>query len=226
MCQSPLQECIKILFSGQDLHICFQDVWNLVTVQEFELDFICMGAFLNNIISHKRVTSFSTNLWSILFASEHWKAWASWSGNWLPTGYFALALQLKCALNKKYEPDFSKAIQHFLLHTGGRGVIDELETNLKLTPEQAQPAKDTLFRFGNTSAASTWYILAGIETHSGVKKGDRVWQLGRPIHRFMHDLSSFLEASTKVKGPLCATSENGKILYVHTACQTWCWDVF
>lgn len=49
-------------------------------------------------------------------------------------------------MNKKYQPEFSKAFQHFLLHTGGRGVIDELETSLKLRPKQAQPSKDALWR--------------------------------------------------------------------------------
>lgn len=86
--------------------------------------------------------------------------------------------QAKCAVDKTYVPNFGRAFDHFLLHTGGRGVIDALEEHLQLTAKQVQPSKDTLFRFGNTSAASTWYILAGIEHKSGVKKGDRVWQLG------------------------------------------------
>ena len=46
------------------------------------------------------------------------------------------------------------------------------------SPEQVQPSKDALYRFGNTSAASTWYILSNIEHTSGVRRGDRVWQLG------------------------------------------------
>ena len=85
---------------------------------------------------------------------------------------------IKCARDKSYVPDFTKAFEHFLLHTGGRGVIDELQKALSLAPELAAPSKDTLYRFGNTSAASTWYILANIEHFKGVKKGDRVWQLG------------------------------------------------
>ena len=31
------------------------------------------------------------------------------------------------------------AFQHFLIHTGGRGVLDTIETKLGLTPEQARP---------------------------------------------------------------------------------------
>lgn len=84
----------------------------------------------------------------------------------------------RCALDRTYRPDFSKRFEHFLLHTGGRGVIDDLEKNLKLNPKQAQASKDTLYRFGNTSAASTWYILARIESSVGIRKGDRIWQLG------------------------------------------------
>ena len=85
---------------------------------------------------------------------------------------------LKAARDKSYVPDFKKAFEHFLLHTGGRGVIDELESSLGLSSDLAAPSKETLARFGNTSAASTWYILANIEHRRGVKKGDRVWQLG------------------------------------------------
>ncbi|KAK9838154.1 hypothetical protein WJX81_004882 [Elliptochloris bilobata] len=85
---------------------------------------------------------------------------------------------IKCATVKGHSPDFSRAFEHFLLHTGGRGVIDELEEKLHLTSKQVQPSKDTLYRFGNTSAASTWYILANVEHTSGVRRGDRLWQLG------------------------------------------------
>jgi len=85
---------------------------------------------------------------------------------------------VKCARDKSYAPDFKTAFNHFLLHTGGRGVIDELEAALNLSPALAQPSKDTLERFGNTSAASTWYILANLEHAGSVKKGDKIWQLG------------------------------------------------
>ncbi|KAK9787121.1 hypothetical protein WJX73_009970 [Symbiochloris irregularis] len=40
------------------------------------------------------------------------------------------------------------------------------------------PSRGVLWRFGNTSAASTWYILSHIEHHGGLRKGDRIFQLG------------------------------------------------
>eukprot|EP00884_Botryococcus_braunii_P006528 jgi/Botrbrau1/15877/Bobra.40_1s0061.1 len=85
---------------------------------------------------------------------------------------------MKCYMDKNFTPDFKTAFDHYLLHTGGRAVIDELEEKLMLTPKQVQPSKDTLYRFGNTSAASTWYILANIEHTTGIRKGERIWQLG------------------------------------------------
>ncbi len=95
---------------------------------------------------------------------------------WLSSMPFCV--QARCAADKTYQPDFSRAFDHFLLHTGGRGVLEALESSLKLKAQQVQPSKDTLWRFGNTSAASTWYILSRIESSSGIRKGDRVWQLG------------------------------------------------
>ena len=55
-----------------------------------------------------------------------------------------------------YIPDFKLAFEHFCIHTGGRGVIEEIEKQLQLAPESVQPSKDTLFRYGNTSSSSIW----------------------------------------------------------------------
>lgn len=93
-------------------------------------------------------------------------------------------MQATLEADKGRWPNFSKAFNHFLLHTESRGVLKSFEASLGLSPALVQPAKDTLFRFGNTSAASTWYILARIESSRGVRRGDRVWQLGEFfIHR-------------------------------------------
>lgn len=49
---------------------------------------------------------------------------------------------------------------------------------LGLSKDEISASRETLQRFGNTSAASTFYTLAHRETLGGIKKGDRLWQLG------------------------------------------------
>ena len=67
-------------------------------------------------------------------------------------------LQVRCVLDKTYAaaPNFGRAFDHILLHCGGKSIIDQLEKGLKLSPSQSQPTRDALYRFGNTSSASTW----------------------------------------------------------------------
>eukprot|EP00891_Asterochloris_glomerata_P003272 jgi/Astpho2/3272/e_gw1.00053.8.1_t len=78
---------------------------------------------------------------------------------------------------RSYIPDFKLAFEHFCIHTGGRGVIEEIEKQLQLAPNHVQASKDTLWRYGNTSSSSIWYVLSNIESTQGVRKGDRVWQI-------------------------------------------------
>eukprot|EP00878_Enallax_costatus_P002014 GHUV01002178.1.p1 GENE.GHUV01002178.1~~GHUV01002178.1.p1 ORF type:complete len:506 (+),score=137.11 GHUV01002178.1:244-1761(+) len=79
---------------------------------------------------------------------------------------------------KPYVPDFSVAFDHICIHTGGRGVIDEIEKHLRLNPKVIEPSRAALFRYGNVSSSSIWYVLSYIESFRGVRKGDNVWQLG------------------------------------------------
>jgi len=78
---------------------------------------------------------------------------------------------------KPYIPDFKLAFEHFCIHTGGRGVIDAIEKQLELTHDMVAPSRETLYRYGNISSSSIWYVLSNIETKKGVKKGERVWQI-------------------------------------------------
>ena len=62
-----------------------------------------------------------------------------------------------------YVPDFKKAVAHFCIHAGGRGVIDGIEANLHLEPHHTAPSRATLFHWGNTSSSSIWYELRYVE---------------------------------------------------------------
>lgn len=73
---------------------------------------------------------------------------------------FGLAVQvLRIQKMKAYIPDFNLAFEHFCIHTGGAGVVAEIEKQLQLQPESVQPTKDTLYRWGNVSSSSIWCHL-------------------------------------------------------------------
>lgn len=78
---------------------------------------------------------------------------------------------------KPYIPDFKLAFEHFCIHSGGRAVVDAIQTNLQLSDQDCEASRMTLYRFGNVSSASIWYELAYIEAKGRVRRGDRVWQI-------------------------------------------------
>ncbi|KAK9146960.1 hypothetical protein Sjap_006863 [Stephania japonica] len=76
-----------------------------------------------------------------------------------------------------YVPNFKRAFEHFCVHAGGRAVIQAIEASLRLSKEDIEASKMTLYRFGNTSSSSIWYELCYLEAQRRVKRGDRVWQI-------------------------------------------------
>lgn len=57
---------------------------------------------------------------------------------------------------------------------GGRAVLDTMEKAMQLSKEVMEPSRAGLYRFGNVSSTSVWYVLAFCESFRGVKRGDKV----------------------------------------------------
>lgn len=78
---------------------------------------------------------------------------------------------------KPYVPDFTRAIDHFCLHAGGRAVVEGLGAQLGLSALRSAPSANTLHWYGNTSSSTVWYSLGYVEAVQGLRRGDRVWQI-------------------------------------------------
>ena len=76
-----------------------------------------------------------------------------------------------------YVPDFSRGLDHFCIHAGGRAVIDSVEKNLKLTKAHVEASRYALYKYGNTSSSSIWYEMDYIRSNSSLKVGQRVLQI-------------------------------------------------
>jgi 3-ketoacyl-CoA synthase len=77
----------------------------------------------------------------------------------------------------RYVPDFSKAVEHFCIHAGGRAIIDGIQKNLGLTDKQVEASRQTLHDWGNTSSSSIWYEMEWLERFGNMRKGDKTLQL-------------------------------------------------
>ncbi|GAB5032385.1 3-ketoacyl-synthase 11-like [Nannochloropsis oceanica] len=78
---------------------------------------------------------------------------------------------------KVYTPNFSRCVDFYCLHAGGRGVLDGIEKNLQLLPEHLEPSRMTLYDYGNTSSSSIWYEMEYICEKMDLRRGQRVLQV-------------------------------------------------
>ncbi|GIQ87794.1 very-long-chain 3-ketoacyl-CoA synthase, partial [Kipferlia bialata] len=76
-----------------------------------------------------------------------------------------------------HQPNFHKVLTHFLIHTGGRAVIDTLEEQLSLSEQQVAPSRAALYRYGNTSSSSVWYELAYLEQTKAMRPKQNVFMV-------------------------------------------------
>jgi 3-ketoacyl-CoA synthase len=56
-------------------------------------------------------------------------------------------------------------------------VIDAIQKELGLSQAYVEPSRAALYRYGNVSSSSIWYVLSFIEHFRGVQSGDRVLQV-------------------------------------------------
>ncbi|KXZ47999.1 hypothetical protein GPECTOR_31g363 [Gonium pectorale] len=82
-----------------------------------------------------------------------------------------------------YRPDYTACVDHFLVHAGGYAVLKGLQEGLRLPASAMIPSFAALREwvgamYGNTSASTTWYALGYTEACEGVKRGQRIFQLG------------------------------------------------
>lgn len=94
--------------------------------------------------------------------------------------YAATEVQRK-VLGKKmpaYKPQFTKCVDHFLIHAGGAKVLDGIGKELQLDEYALEPSRMVLHDYGNVSSSTTWYTMGYLESVRGTKKGDKLLQIG------------------------------------------------
>ena len=77
-----------------------------------------------------------------------------------------------------YRTSFHGSVEHFVIHSGGAKILSGIGEGLGLDPSDLLPSRATLHDYGNVSSSSTWYALSWLESVKGIKKGDKVMQIG------------------------------------------------
>jgi predicted naringenin-chalcone synthase len=65
------------------------------------------------------------------------------------------------------------AIDHWIVHPGGRGIIDGVQGGLGLSDEDVAISRDVLARFGNMGTPSSFYVLRETIARRAPQPGDR-----------------------------------------------------
>ena len=103
---------------------------------------------------------------------------------------------------------------------GGRGVIEGLGSQLKLSKRQLEPSFGSLYFYGNTSSASYFYGVGFAESKQGIRRGDRVWQV-----RYAHTCLLGTELGNLACGQPIASTQRDKgsacLSIANPACDTF-----
>ncbi|MFL5818501.1 MAG: type III polyketide synthase [Conexibacter sp.] len=65
------------------------------------------------------------------------------------------------------------AIDHWIVHPGGRGIIDGVQRGLRLSDEDVAISRDVLARFGNMGTPSSFYVLRETIARRAPQSGER-----------------------------------------------------
>jgi predicted naringenin-chalcone synthase len=66
-----------------------------------------------------------------------------------------------------------EAIDHWIVHPGGRGIIDGVQSGLGLSDEDVAISRDVLARFGNMGTPSSFYVLRETIARRAPQHGER-----------------------------------------------------
>jgi predicted naringenin-chalcone synthase len=83
-------------------------------------------------------------------------------------------MQLPLLVDELLEPrglDRS-SIDHWLMHPGGRGILEGAQRGLSLSDEQVAPSRAVLAEFGNTGSASSFFVLRATERMRDPRPGE------------------------------------------------------
>jgi predicted naringenin-chalcone synthase len=69
-------------------------------------------------------------------------------------------------------------IPHWVLHPGGRAILDALQAGLGLSHEQMKPSRTILNCYGNMSSASIMFVMKEMLDHTAIKTGEHVCAIG------------------------------------------------
>ncbi len=75
---------------------------------------------------------------------------------------------------KQVTHDFTKKIDHYAVHPGGRKILDEIEAISAFEVQTLQRSRDVLFEYGNMSSPSVLYVLRDIIHKDNLKDGETV----------------------------------------------------
>jgi predicted naringenin-chalcone synthase len=66
------------------------------------------------------------------------------------------------------------SIRHWVLHPGGRAILDSLQTGLQLSDEDMLPSRDVLRKYGNMSSPSILFVMKELLATRKVQKDEYV----------------------------------------------------